>query len=310
MKFPAVFPYIIIFLIYIAFTLVWAVNPYEGFSTILHWSICSLAIFIAANIVNKDHLLLTIFLSGAGVAIVGLLQHYTGFDFFQQVTKPSSTFGNKNFAAHYVAACLPLGFYFANKYRLLFILAGVILMLTYISICDTRAAMLAVLIAAIFGLVVCIYKRIYSRLSLVVFAVIIILTFIYGDFFHSPPRIEIWKNTASMARDNTYGVGIGNFKIIYSAYNNGKIMPNSTKEQVEYAHNEYAQLWAETGFCGVLLLSLMSLGIMRAINFKSRHWLYVAASIICICIVSFFSMPIRLPMMPYIGSCMLGVLSK
>jgi hypothetical protein len=291
--FPAVFPYVAAFLGYSWASLFWAVNPYEGFSTALHWSICALVILIP---VNKDRLFTTIFASGVVVAVIGLAQYWFGFDFFQETASPGSTFANKNFAAHYSAVCAAAGFIFTGKRRVLLAL-GVPLILGYLWVCKTDAAFLAVLVMCFF---ICL-KEIRFTICLIGLAIIWILVLQPSGL---STRIEFWKKTVSMVAYHPSGVGLGNFKVVYPLYDKSSTVSGA----LDHPHSEYVQVFADTGFAGIILMVLAFVGVARSINFDGN--MCAVVGLVGICVVSMFSFPMRLPNMPLIGACYLGAVSK
>jgi tetratricopeptide (TPR) repeat protein len=79
-------------------------------------------------------------------------------------------------------------------------------------------------------------------------------------------RVKVWQNTLYMVKDYPLrGVGAGNFYVyfpIYDGRNDGQPM-FSDRIQLENAHNDYVNLWAELGTPG-LLLALWTLGAIAA----------------------------------------------
>ena len=106
-----------LFLLWCFVTLFWSKNWY--FAIIL-LSILSSSILIFLIIINTfktissvQRLLKTLVFSMAVVSIIGLIQYYFNNheiiqNIFAQVAKPSSTFGNKNFASHFLVMVLPV----------------------------------------------------------------------------------------------------------------------------------------------------------------------------------------------------------
>ena len=59
-------------------------------------------------------------------------------------------------------------------------------------------------------------------------------------------RIELWRDTARIAADHPWmGSGPGTFGAVYPAYKT-----NPDQVIYDHAHNDYVQLWAETGWIG------------------------------------------------------------
>jgi len=75
-------------------------------------------------------------------------------------------------------------------------------------------------------------------------------------------RLETWRVTARMVRDHPwFGVGLGNFKVQYPAYQHQGYAPADFVQHpytlTEHTHNEPLQVWAEGGVVGLVLLLLM-----------------------------------------------------
>jgi O-antigen ligase len=82
--------------------------------------------------------------------------------------------------------------------------------------------------------------------------------------FRNLARVYLWSSTFQMARDNPIlGVGAGNFKVAYPLYRSSKeseTIPKGVK--YSQAHNDFLEVWAETGTLGLIcflgiLFSLM-----------------------------------------------------
>ena len=75
-------------------------------------------------------------------------------------------------------------------------------------------------------------------------------------------RLDTWRVTARMVRDHPwFGVGLGNFKVQYPAYQHQGFAPSDYVQHpytlTEHTHNEPLQVWAEGGVVGLILLLLM-----------------------------------------------------
>jgi len=299
-KVPAAFVATIIFTIYAALTLAWAINPYEGFSTVLHWSICSLAILIITNIVNKDHLLYAIFLSGFVIACIGLLQQYAGLEFIPQSIIPAATMANAKHTAHYVTACLFLGLYFK---RWPFTVA-MALMLFYIVITGSKLSML--IIAAVFLSGVCVRLRWLATIA----AVIIIATLIGA--YKTPSasvRVNIYKAAVRMVIDNPCGLGVGNFKIHYPLYADKIEHPYylTTELGVERAHSDPSQILTEVGFAGFMLLIITLIIVVKNFAWHHKRSIFVFISMLSFGLISCFSFPMYRPATVFLIMCLIGI---
>jgi len=305
--FPAGFNYVLVLVLFSGVTLLWAVNPWEGFPRWLHWAVAVAALVIVGNLQSKGAVLGTIFASGVLVALIGLLQYYVGLDWFLQIpgVEPASTFGNKGFAGHYVAFTIPVGLYFVRwgQWRVAaLMIGGYVVAGRYLLLADVNAAYLGLGGAAIWLLI---YRRRWAAVALVLGAGVVFY------WFHPPnelpARLELWRNGARMAIDHPEGVGLKNYKIIYPAYHKDLIIQTGMHTQVEYAHNDFIQFWAEAGFTGVALLIMAIIGVRRAIWRKNPMSPYAVASLVCMAVIAGLSFPMNFPMSPFIGASLVGV---
>jgi O-antigen ligase len=63
-------------------------------------------------------------------------------------------------------------------------------------------------------------------------------------------RIDIWKDSLAMAKDHPLGVGLGNYEHVYPIYQ----VNFSSNMRVLDAHNDYLQIFIESGWPGFIVL--------------------------------------------------------
>jgi O-antigen ligase len=84
------------------------------------------------------------------------------------------------------------------------------------------------------------------------------------DFHSNNQRIALWKKTVTMIRDNFFlGVGTGNWKISLPKYSLKGLMWNDMMRIFVRAHNDFLQVFAETGVFGFICF----LGIFLCASF-------------------------------------------
>lgn len=124
-------------------------------------------------------------------------------------------------------------------------------------------------------------------------------------------RIFTWNVTRNIIRDHPVsGVGTGNFKVVYPLYKAQAIAtlqkidyPPDFFERREYAHNEYLELWAESGFLALLFfllfLSSYFVAVFSLLNKlpKNKRPLLIGmiSSIVSIILFSVIFFPLQLP---------------
>lgn len=235
--------------------------------------------FLAVNYLDNEdwqQILTILWVVLVIVNIYGIAQHF-GKDIFQWATnfgrRSFATFGNPNFLAGYLVVTLPLllsgVFYFPQRIKkfvsgILFIVTTGVLLLT-----QTRGAIIAFFLSMLFW-TICFFIAKRKKLILAVALAGIVLAFGAGGFYLHQQRLRLfdltgismrarffkWYTALEMVKDHPVkGVGIGNLKVNYALYQvkareRIKIpLPGTSESQ---AHNEYLQVWAETGTLGLL----------------------------------------------------------
>lgn len=100
-------------------SLLWVENGYLAAIMLVQFVAISLIFLLTVNVFKNnrriDGFIILITVSLTLISVIGLLQYYL-FDidtikhFFVQIASPASTFGNKNFASHFLVMVLPLNF--------------------------------------------------------------------------------------------------------------------------------------------------------------------------------------------------------
>jgi len=108
---PRSWPLFALFFVLASVGLARASDFYRAFETWLHWSFCLVAVFLALQVLRvgeSRRQLLVFFAVGALiVSAVGLAQYYGLVAIAPEISPPSATFGNRNWAAQMLVACLP-----------------------------------------------------------------------------------------------------------------------------------------------------------------------------------------------------------
>jgi tetratricopeptide (TPR) repeat protein/O-antigen ligase len=137
--------WIFIFIFFIAFSSLAAVNKYIVFENLFLWLCCFIFFFIIVNFVKYDQikiLLLIFLICGAAISTYGILQvRGIDFSFIRKTRLPFSTLGNINFAAQYLITLIPLSIFFVytSKSRLpKLIFASIIAFLLIVHLILTR----------------------------------------------------------------------------------------------------------------------------------------------------------------------------
>ena len=133
-------------------------------------------------------------------------------------------------------------------------------------------------------------------------------------------RLDIWLNTVEMIKDRPLiGYGIGNHKVYYPLYHRKRVTEKvfSETSQLHNVHNDFLQIFAETGLVGILLLAWLAVAFIRvAWNLTKRErppatrFMAVAAAVgtFGLLINSCFSFPLERAIPPFVVMIYVGIL--
>ncbi len=124
-------------------------------------------------------------------------------------------------------------------------------------------------------------------------------------------RIAIWQNTLEMITQKPWaGVGLGNHKVFYPAFHTAVVKEMMFGEdfQLDHVHNDFLQLFAETGVPGVvaaMALFLSFSGVIAKLLASPEDSISLAAmgmgsAFLGILIDSCFSFPFEMPIPPLV----------
>jgi len=238
---------------------------------------------------NPGNILTSLFSSLAGIfsavdrSLHLPVREFFGIAYYGPNQRPFATFGNPNFFASYIVISLPIFFSMflteRKGWRLLFGL-GTLLLLLNLYFTATRAAWVGFIISLL--IFVLLYKRIGGQWwqkfqkqklrFLVPLLLILLLHFglmstseryrktiassadkVHEILARRTERLLIWRDTLVMGLNNPLGVGIGAFHIYFPRYASRDLLAILPQDRfiVNYAHNEFLEIWSETGFIGI-----------------------------------------------------------
>lgn len=218
-----------------------------------------------------------------GVSIYGVWQYI-------QKTRVIATLGNENFLGSHLGISIPVGLgYFARykKNRRILIPGLVVLLLffTTLYLTHSRGAWLGTIGGlcsfAIIGwgpkgkraiiavvMIVCI-----TALTLAPWAIRFIATQFQGDV-----RPPIWESSIYMISEKPIlGWGKGAYFIFYPKFRiQDYWLTKSPTDLTTHAHNEFLQIWAETGLIGLIIFlififTVLRIGVRRVDEIKGPH---------------------------------------
>ncbi|RLC47622.1 MAG: hypothetical protein DRH57_03720 [Candidatus Cloacimonadota bacterium] len=190
--------------------------------------------------------------------------------------------GNPNFYGSYLLIILPFILYkwkisqkkWENVYFIgMFVIAIIILLLT-----QSRGALLSLIIVCFLtGLVLIIARRKFKYLIIFGISFFIIVVGIYYGFTKVRSntvifRERIYISTYDYIKDNLWiGTGLGTFAAYYPKYRQNDYKLVGQEDIISHPHNEFLEIWAETGMIGLTIFILILIGIVYLFFKKLKH---------------------------------------
>ena len=284
-------------------TLFWVEDGYLATIMLVQFTSSALIFTLIINSFKGDELVRKIpkalVISMMVVTIIGLVQYYFPDNYliqniFAQAAKPSSTFGNKNMASHFVVMVLPLSIVLLLSAKNSLVIArysaAIILGFWYLMNAAARQAWVAMAVELTVLLVFILldsYKnkeqsfvksdnQIKNKLIATV-GIALSLIFVAnigteGSFHRGSNKLEFvkkinvegvssrfpaWVNTIEMIKEHPItGVGIGQWPEAYPMYYDRKMKDIFFNEKVrlERLHNDYLEIFANFGLAGYVFL--------------------------------------------------------
>ncbi|NOX89696.1 MAG: hypothetical protein GXO77_11765 [Calditrichaeota bacterium] len=278
---------------------------------------------------NSKIIFFTILIVAFIESLIGLLQNY-GFDFtdLAYFYKIVGTYTTPTLFVACITHALPVGLvlYYLNKNEntknIILFLIGLILLAVLLS--GIRAAWLAAFVGiGFFFLLKDLnlikiwlskrYIKIFTLIAGLVLTVFLIVTLYQIRPASANARLLIWRISLNMIKDHPIiGIGLGNFAVKYMNYQ-AEFFKNpanmdkwaNVAGNVNHAHNEFLQIFVETGILGFLLfLALLffiyrdSLTLIISNKLNKEDYLLLLGSISSISIIlvlSFFGFFLYFP---------------
>lgn len=270
-----------LFWLWLALSLTWSLAP--NISVINFWWVGSLALVFWLYTLTPDrdalwsHAAAILLVIGLVLALMGVYQVLV----LEQHAR--SVFETRNTHAAFLnLVALPASAYYlqmiADKTapRHYSVILGMVLLSLFLSIFLTasRGATLSLAISA--GLLTALTLRSVPRRALVLLLGLLAAAFLVSKILHGElserlpqlvqdsPRLIIWESSWNLLQASPWqGIGLGLFYLAYPPYRNPADNTGGF-----FAHNDYLQIWIETGLPGLLLL----LAVLAAAS-----WLFIRA---------------------------------
>lgn len=270
-----------LFWLWLALSLTWSLAP--GISTINFWWVGSLVLVFWLYTVTPERDALWSN-AAAILLVIGLVLALTGiYQVYVLEQHARSVFETRNTHAAFLnLVALPAAAYFlrtiANKVipRRHSVILGTILFFLFLSIFLTasRGANLSLTISV--GLLAALTLRCVPRRAMVLLLALMAVAFVITKISHGElserlpqlvqdsPRRLIWESSWNLLQASSWqGIGLGLFYLAYPPYRN----PADSSGGF-FAHNDYLQIWIETGLAGLILLLAVLVAAL---------WLFVRA---------------------------------
>ena len=278
-----------IFWAWLAITLFWSPAPYVSMVN-FWWVGGSVLVFWLMTLVpDKRQPHPVIF---APIVVVGImLALLSGYQQIHLGTQAQSTFLTRN--SHAALMCLfaiPASAYFmlsrgdSRGQILLTVFLGIAMFLLYFSLgmTSSRGANLG-LVLGLGALVATVFRNV-PRHRLVIFFCIVLVAYSAanvigrGELIHrlsslallekaDPSRLLIWQQSWEMLKENPWwGVGLGTYWLFWPPYRH----PDDVSAGF-YVHNDYLQIWIETGLPGLILLLAIYVAVLVMFVRLLRH---------------------------------------
>ncbi len=225
--------------------------------------------------------------------------------------------GSSSALSSYLAILFPWLLIFANHYKnRVFAILSILtisLSLTTIILTQGRASWFALVGSTLFIIFYKSNKKIFSykeinkltkKISLIFltcFSITILVLVFNFKKDSANGRFLIWEVTTEIVKDYPIlGVGYGNFGNIYPLYQAEFTKNNIVDTRIHLANdvnhslNEFLQIITEMGLIGLFFLLGILIFTFKRINYKNKFVFASQCTILCFCILSLFTYPLKI----------------
>jgi O-antigen ligase len=258
-----------LFWLWLALSLTWSLAP--NISVINFWWVGSLVLVFWLYTLTPDrdalwsHAAAILLVIGLMLALMGIYQVYV----LEQ--HASSVFETRNTHAAFLnLVAFPASAYFLQTIagktvpRRYSVILGTILFFLFLSIFLTASRGAGLSLAIGMGLLVVLAARSVPKRAAVILSGLLVLAFLVAkipvggtglserlpQLLQDAPRLMIWESSWNLLQASPWqGIGLGLFYLAYPPYRNPADISGGY-----FAHNDYLQIWIETGLPGLALL--------------------------------------------------------
>lgn len=281
---------ILLLLVYLAINIIsWFIIPpphkYPALITLNSLFVYILLFFLVSQYINKDstqNLIVSVWIITAiAICVYGIFWQ------FKKNLLVTGTLGNENFLGAYISITIPVsvGYFFryikTNKKIIILGLVIIGLFIPTLYLTHSRGAWIGLFGALTsFALIGWGPKGKRLIIAILLVTLIIVLTCIprVGDFittqFKGDVRPAIWESTIYMITEKPWlGWGKGAYFIFYPQFRiQDYWLARDPKDLTTHAHNEFLQIWSETGLAG-LIVFIMFIGIVLKLGIRNFDYI-------------------------------------
>ena len=288
--------------------------PVFGFQQLYYLFPYALLFIIVSQlqINNKEKLFISnTFLFSFIVSIVFGVFLQAKYSSFSNFSRLQLTWANANYLASYLL--VTIGFIVFSwkiskeKWIQKIALASLLVALIFLLWTQSRGGLLSLLLLII-GIYFVFSIRKNKILSIIISSTLIIILIIGSIFIFKKIRPQtvifrtrIYKADAAYIKNNwLVGSGLGTFVREFPQYRLSDYKMLGQEDIISHAHNEFIEIWAETGTIGLALFIIFLIALFRQYkrNLKSnnKYFIYaIAFSLILLLIHNLFSITMRIP---------------
>ncbi|MCD6329575.1 MAG: O-antigen ligase family protein, partial [Candidatus Cloacimonetes bacterium] len=230
---------------------------------------------------------------------------------FSNFSRLQLSWANANYLASYLLITLGFILYTwrtaKKKWVQVTALTSVILVLLFLLWTQSRGGMLSLMVVVLVLYIIYAIKKCKISHIIISFAILILLFLSFNFVFRTirPQTItfreRVYKANAEYIKHNwLFGSGLGTFVHEFPQYRFTDYKLLGQEDMISHAHNEFIEIWAETGIIGLALYIIFLIALIgeykRSIHTRSRFFTHISAfSIVLLLIHNLFSITMRIP---------------
>ena len=230
---------------------------------------------------------------------------------FSNFSRLQLSWANANYLASYLLVTIGFILYTwkTTKKKWVHITALICLIAAFIFLfwTQSRGGMLSLILVLLVLYIIYAIKRQKKLHIIISITVLILLVLSFNYVFRTirPQTItfreRVYKANAEYIKHNwLFGSGLGTFVNEFPRYRLSDYKLLGQEDIISHAHNEFVEIWAETGIIGLALFIIFLFALIRQykrkIHSKDKYFIYVTAfSLVLLLIHNLFSITMRVP---------------